>query len=58
MPRKPPRLTSQLFRAARTSDTFRAALRGPIPYSKRVVRRKVYGSVNRQVGRSLRGFGL
>ena len=58
MPRKSPSLTSQLFRAARTSDNFRAALRGPIPYSKRVVRRKVYGNVNRQVGKSLRSFGL
>ncbi len=58
MARKSPSLTSNLFRAARTSDNFRAALRGPIPYSKRVVRRKVYRTVNRQVGKTLRGFGL
>ncbi|MGH9082649.1 MAG: hypothetical protein ACRDY3_05215 [Acidimicrobiales bacterium] len=58
MSRKPPSLTSQLFKAARTSDNFRAAVRGPIPYSKRVVRRRVYRTVNTRVGRSLRGFGL
>lgn len=58
MPPKSSSLTSQLFRAARSSDTFRAALRGPIPYSKRVVRRKVYRGVNRQVGKSLRSIGL
>ena len=58
MARKPPSLTSQLFRAARASDNFRAAVRGPIPYSKRVVRRKVYKAVNRPLGKSLRGLGL
>ena len=54
MPRKSPSLTRQLFGAVRASDDFRAALRGPIPYSKRVVRRKMYGTVNRQAGKSLR----
>jgi hypothetical protein len=58
MPRKAPNLTSQLYRAARFSNTLRAATRGPIPYSKRVVRRRVYGAVNRQVGRTVRDFGL
>ena len=58
MPRKSPSLTSELFRAARTSDNVRAAVRGPIPYSKRVVRRKVYRAVNRRLDRSLRGSGL
>lgn len=58
VPRKSPSLTSELYRAARTSNNARAALRGPVPYAKRVVRRKLYRSVNRQLGRSLRGFGL
>ncbi|MGH9089559.1 MAG: hypothetical protein ACRDYZ_15870 [Acidimicrobiales bacterium] len=58
MARKPPSLTSELFRAARTSDDVRAALRGPVPCSKRVVRRKVYRAVNRPLGKSLRGLGL
>lgn len=58
MRRKSPSVTSELFRAARASDNARAAVRGPIPYSKRVVRRKVYRAVNRRVDRSLRGFGL
>lgn len=58
MARKTPSLTSALFRAARASDNARAALRGPVPYSKRVVRRKVYRAVNRPIGKSLRGFGL
>ena len=35
-------LTSQLYRAARTSDNLRAASHGPGAYAKRVARRKVY----------------
>jgi hypothetical protein len=53
-----PTLTSQLYRAARTSNDLRSLARGPVPYSKRVVRRRVYRAVNRNLARSLRGFGL
>lgn len=55
---RPRSLTSQLYRAARMSNNLRAAARGPVPYSKRVLRRRVYRVVNRQLGRTLRGFGL
>lgn len=58
MARKSPSLTSELYRAARTSNNLRALSRGPVPYSKRVVRRRVYRVLNRQLGRSLRSFGL
>lgn len=49
---------SQLYRAARDLGNAQAALRGPIPYSKRVVRRKVYRGVNRNLARFLRSSGL
>jgi hypothetical protein len=58
MTARKPSLTSDLYRAARASNDLRWAARGPIPYSKRVVRRKVYRAVNRNLERSLRGFGL
>jgi hypothetical protein len=57
MPRKLS-LTSELYRAARTSNNLRAAAKGPTAYGKRVVRRNVYRSVNRPLGKMLRGFGL
>lgn len=58
MPRKTPNLTTQLFRTARASGTARSAVRGPIPFSKRVVRRKLHATVNRRAGKSLHGVGL
>jgi hypothetical protein len=58
MPRKSPSVTSDLYRAARASNTLRAAARGPLPFSKRVVRRRVYGVVDRRLGRTLRGLSL
>jgi hypothetical protein len=51
-------LTAQLYRAARLSNNVRAAAHGPAPYAKRVARRRIYRSVNRRLGRTLRGFGL
>lgn len=35
-------LTSQLYRAARMSNNFKAVSEGPSAYAKRAVRRKVY----------------
>ena len=55
MPRKRS-LTSQLYRAARASNTLRAAAKGPVPYAKRQVRRKAYrtsGSLTRTILRAL-----
>jgi hypothetical protein len=49
---------SQLYRAARDTGDVQAALRGPQALSKRYVRRVVYRNFNRQLGRTLRGFGL
>jgi len=51
-------LRSQLYRAARDVGNVEAAAKGPVPYSKRVVRRKVYRGVNRGLGRFLRSIGL
>jgi hypothetical protein len=51
-------LTSQLYRAARFSNNFRAASRGPAAYAKRVVRRKTYGKSMGATGKLLRIFGL
>jgi hypothetical protein len=51
-------LTSELYRAARTSNNLRAMSRGPGTYSKRVVRRTVYRGVNRNLAKYLRRFGL
>ena len=49
---------SQLYRLARDLGNVQAARRGPGAYSKRVVRRAAYRTVNRQLGRSLRRLGL
>ncbi|MCU1489776.1 MAG: hypothetical protein JWM85_1181 [Acidimicrobiaceae bacterium] len=49
-------LTSQLYRAARTSNNLRAAARGPGAYARRAVRRKVYAKSNGLVQRLLRGI--
>jgi hypothetical protein len=57
MPRKKS-LRSQLYRAARDLGNLQAAERGPTSYGKRVLRRKVYRTTNRELGRALRGFGL
>lgn len=51
-------LRSQLYRAARDLGNVQAAARGPIPYSKRVVRRRVYRATNRHLARFLRASGL
>lgn len=51
-------LTSQLYRAARTANTLRAASQGPGALAKRAVRRRAYrasGTLTRSV---LRAFGL
>ena len=49
---------SQLYRMARDLGDLQAARRGPSAYSKRVVRRAAYRTLNRQLGRSLRQLGL
>ena len=51
-------LTSQLYRAARTSNNLRAASRGPGAYAKRVVRRKVYSKQMGFTRSILKAFGL
>jgi len=51
-------LTRTLYRLARASNDVRAASRGPIPLAQRVVRKKVYRTVNRPVGKLLRRAGL
>jgi len=51
-------LRSQLYRAARDLGNVQAARHGPSAYGKRVVRRKVYRTVNKPLGKTLRGFGL
>ena len=51
-------LTSQLYRAARFSNNFRATSRGPGAYAKRQVRRRAYrtgGGITRSI---LKAFGL
>ncbi len=55
MPRKT--LTSQLYRLARTSNNVRALTRGPSAYTKRRIRRKVYGRSMGLTGKLLKGFG-
>jgi len=49
---------SQFYRVARDIGNAEAAAKGPVPYAKRVVRRKAYRSVNRGLGRFLRSIGL
>ncbi len=53
-----PSTRSQLYRIARDMGNVQAAMRGPVPYSKRVVRRKVYRGANRSLARFLRRAGL
>ena len=55
---RPPSFRSQLYRAARDMGNVQAALKGPVPYSKRVLRRKVYRATNRTTGRALGQLGL
>jgi len=50
--------SSQLYRRARDLGNLEAASKGPTPYGKRVVRRKVYRSTNRVTGSFLRRLGL
>jgi hypothetical protein len=51
-------LRSQLYRAARDLGNVQAARKGPAGLAKRVVRRKVYRSVNGPLGRLLRALGI
>lgn len=51
-------LRSQLYRAARDLGNVQAARKGPTGLAKRVVRRKVYRSVNGPLGRLLRALGI
>ncbi len=51
-------LRSQLYRAARDLGNVQAAEKGPVSYSKRVVRRKVYRTTNMHLERFLRKSGL
>lgn len=51
-------LTSQLYRAARASNTLRAAARGPLPLVKREVRRKAYAKSGGLTRAILRALGL
>ncbi len=51
-------LRSQLYRGARELGNAEAAAKGPVPYTKRVVRRNVYRSTNRVTGSFLRRLGL
>jgi hydroxymethylglutaryl-CoA reductase len=51
-------LTSTLYRAARFSNTVRAASRGPGAYAARVMRRKTYSKSMGTTRRLLRVFGL
>lgn len=45
---------SQLYRAARLLGDFQALERGPLPYAKRLVRKRVYKATNLQTSRWLR----
>jgi hypothetical protein len=54
-PRKSTR--SQFYRAARDIGNVEAASKGPTAYGKRVVRRSAYRTVNKGLGRFLRGLG-
>jgi len=49
-------LRSNLYWSARMLGNLQAAAKGPIPYSKRVVRRSVYRNTLRLEGKALRGF--
>jgi hypothetical protein len=51
-------LTSQLYRAARTSNNARAVRKGPVALAERLARRKTYGKSMGATGRLLRLFGL
>jgi hypothetical protein len=48
----------QSYRLARGLGNVQAASKGPASYSKRVLRRNVYRTVNKNLGKRLRGFGL
>lgn len=51
-------LTSQLYRAARTSNNLRAASRGPAALAKRQVRRVAYRNSARTTSKLLRWLGV
>jgi hypothetical protein len=48
----------QSYRLARDVGNVQAASHGPASYSKRVLRRNVYRTVNKRLGRGLRGLEL
>lgn len=48
----------QSYRIARDLGNVQAASKGPASYSKRVLRRNVYRTVNRNLARGLGGFRL
>jgi len=51
-------LRSQLYRAARDLGNYQAAVKGPGPYARRVIRRAAYRRTNGELRRVLRGLGL
>jgi hypothetical protein len=51
-------LRSQLYRGARDLGNVQAARQGPSGIARRVVRRKVYRSVNGPLGKLLRALGI
>jgi hypothetical protein len=51
-------LTDSLYRLARLSATIRAASKGPAPYAKRQLRRRVYRREGKLTRSILKGFGL
>jgi hypothetical protein len=51
-------LRSQFYRAARDLGNVEAAAKGPVPYGRRMARRKVYRSTNRVTADLLKRLGL
>lgn len=52
------KLTRTLYKAARVSNTLRAASRGPKALAKRQVRKVAYRATGRTLGRVLKRGGL
>jgi hypothetical protein len=51
-------LRAELYRGARDLGNLQAAMRGPTPYAKRVIRRNIYRRTNGELRRLVRGLGL
>jgi len=51
-------LRSQFYRAARDLGNVEAAAKGPVPYGRRMARRKVYRSTNRVTADFLKRLGI